>query len=69
MTSTRDFKETVTARAQRDPAFVRALVAEGISLFKNGEPETAKQILADLLTASVDALSIGMEPGTGIGIQ
>lgn len=51
VTWTRDFKETVTARAQRDPAFVRALTAEAISLFKNGEPETAKQILADLLTA------------------
>lgn len=63
MTSTRDFKETVTARAQREPAFVSALVAEAISLFKNGEPETAKQILADLLTASVDAQTLTAELG------
>ena len=42
------------ARARRDPAFVRALVVEAITLFKNGEPEVAKQILMDLLNASVD---------------
>jgi hypothetical protein len=58
VTSTRDFKETVVARAQRDPAFVRALVVEAITLFKNGEPEVAKQILRDLLNASVDAQTL-----------
>lgn len=63
MTSTRDFKETVTARAQRDPAFVRALVAEAISLFKSGEAETARQILTDLLNASVDPKSLTAELG------
>ena len=38
---TRDFKETVSARVQRDSAFAAALLDEAISLFLNGEPETA----------------------------
>lgn len=63
MTSTRDFKETVAARVRRDPEFVRALVAEAISLFKNGEAETAKQILADLMSVSVDAQTLTVELG------
>lgn len=46
------------ARARRDPAFVRALIVEAITLFKNGEPEVAKQILRDLLNASVDAQTL-----------
>lgn len=63
MTSTRDFKETVAARVGRDPDFVRALVAEAMVLFKNGEPETAKQILTDLLNAPVDPKSLTAELG------
>lgn len=63
MTSTRDFKETVAARVRRDPEFVRALVDEAISLFKNGEAETAKQILTDLLNASVEPKSLTAELG------
>ena len=31
MALTRDYKETVQARAQRDPAFRRALLREGIA--------------------------------------
>lgn len=61
--STRDFKETVAERARHDPAFVRALVGEAITLFKNGEPEAAKQILEDLLNASVDAQTLTAELG------
>ncbi len=63
MTLTRDFKETLAAGVRRDPEFVRAFVAEAISLFKNGEAETAKQILADLLNASVEPKSLTAELG------
>jgi len=45
---TRDFKETLNARVQRDSAFAAALLDEAISLFLNGEPETARLILRDL---------------------
>ena len=48
MALTRDFKETVNARVQRDPEFAIALLDEAVSLFLNGEPETARLILSCL---------------------
>ena len=53
MALTRDFKETVAARVQSDPAFAQALLDEAITLFVNGEPEPAKLILRDLVNATV----------------
>ena len=53
MALTRDFKETVAARVQGDPAFAQALLDETITLFVNGEPESAKLILRDLDNAPV----------------
>jgi len=53
MAKTRDFKETVAARVQNDPAFAQALLDEAITLFVNGEPESAKLILRDLVNATV----------------
>ncbi len=53
MALTRDFKETVAARVQGDLAFAQALLDEAITLFVNGEPESAKLILRDLDNASV----------------
>ncbi len=50
---TRDFKETVKARVQCDSAFAIALLDEAVSLFLNGEPETARLILRDLVNATV----------------
>ena len=59
MALTRDFKETVAVRVQNDPAFAQALLDEAITLFVNGEPESAKLILRDLVNATVgfDALA------------
>jgi len=53
MALTRDFKETVIARVKRDPAFGQALLDEALTLFLNGEPDTAKLILRDLVNATV----------------
>jgi len=53
MTLTRDFKETVIQRVQNDPEFATALLDEAASLFLNGEPETARLILRDLVNATV----------------
>ena len=53
MALTRDFKETVIARVQRDPAFAQALLEEALTLFLSGEPDTAKRILRDLVNATV----------------
>jgi DNA-binding phage protein len=53
MALTRDFKQTVAARAERDPAFAQALLDEALTLFLNGDPGTAKLILRDLVNATV----------------
>ena len=53
MALTRNFKQTVAARVKRDPAFAQALLDEAATLFLNGEPETAKLVLRDLVNATV----------------
>jgi len=50
---TRDFKQTVTERVAREPEFAKALLDEAATLFLNGEPETARLILRDLVNATV----------------
>lgn len=53
MALTRDFKKTVVERVNRDPAFAQALLDEAATLFLNGEPETARLILRDLVNATI----------------
>jgi DNA-binding phage protein len=53
MALTRDFKETVQARVQRDPAFRTELLREGIESLLAGEIETAKTVLRDYINATV----------------
>lgn len=53
MLSTRDYKQTVVEMAQKDPAFAQALLDEALTLFVNGEPDSAKLILRDLVNATV----------------
>ncbi|HEY7805513.1 MAG TPA: transcriptional regulator [Orrella sp.] len=61
MALTRDFKETVAARVQSDPAFAQALLDEAITLFVNGEPESAKLILRDLVNATLGFEALALE--------
>ncbi len=53
MTLTRDFKQTVSERVERDPAFAKALLDEAATLFLDGEPDAARLILRDLVNATV----------------
>ncbi len=50
---TRDFKETIKARVQRDPAFRRELLREGIEAMLAGDVETGKAVLRDYINATV----------------
>jgi DNA-binding phage protein len=61
MTLTRDCKVTVNARVQRDSEFAIALLDEAISLFLNGEPETARLILRDIVNATVGFEQLAIE--------
>lgn len=50
---TLDFRKSVEERAERDPAFAEAMLAEAATTFLNGEPVVARLILRDLVNASV----------------
>ena len=58
MSLTRDFNETINSRIQREPAFAQALLDEAVSLFLNGEPETARLILRELIQFLVSKFCI-----------
>jgi len=53
MALTRSFKHTIVERIKRDPAFAKALLDEAATLALNGEPQTARLILHDLINATV----------------
>lgn len=53
MVLTRNFKDTVVERVERDPDFAKALLDEAATLFLNGETQTARLILRDLINATL----------------
>jgi DNA-binding phage protein len=53
MALTRNFKQTVIERVERDPEFAKALLDEAATLFLSDEPETARLILRDLVNATL----------------
>lgn len=56
MALTCDFKETVKARVQRDPAFRDELIKEAIRCIRAGNVDTGKVVMRDYINA--------MKPGT-----
>lgn len=50
---TRNATESVQQRVQSDASFAQALLDEAATLFLNGEPETARLILRDLVNATM----------------
>jgi DNA-binding phage protein len=63
MALTRNFKQTIAARAKRDPAFAKGLLDEAATLFLNGEPDTARLILRDLVNATVGFEALAVATG------
>ena len=53
MALTRDYKQTIRERAERDPNFATALMDEAISSVLNGEPETARLVLRELVNSTI----------------
>lgn len=64
MALTRDFKETIRARAQADPKFRDALLKEGIETMLSGDVETGKAVLRDYIKATVGFEQLGAETGS-----
>ena len=61
---TREFKETVKARADRDVAFRAALLSEAVDLLISGEVDTGKAVLRDYIKATVGFEELAEEVGT-----
>jgi DNA-binding phage protein len=61
MQITRDYKETINERVQSDSDFAIALLDEAVTLFLNGEPDTARLILRDLINASLGFQTLAKE--------
>ena len=53
MVLTKDFKETIQAREQRDSAFRKALLQEGVECLLAGDVDTGKAVLRDYINATI----------------
>jgi DNA-binding phage protein len=53
MALTRDFRETVVARAKRDPAFKAALLKEALQVLIGGETEVGLALMRDYVNATI----------------
>ncbi len=53
MALTRDFRETVVARAKNDAKFRAALIEEVIQAFLDGDVEEARSMLRDCINATI----------------
>jgi hypothetical protein len=53
MVLTRGFKETIQARVQRDSAFRKELLREGVECLLSGDMETGKTVLRDYINATI----------------
>lgn len=61
MALTRNFKETVGARARRDPAYRRALLREALEQLVNGDVETGRRILGTYINATIGYTTLGLQ--------
>jgi hypothetical protein len=63
MALTRDFRETVQARAKRDAAFRKALLKQAIDCMLAGDVETGKSVLRDYINATIGFSELGVVTG------
>ena len=63
MPLTRDFKETVQARAERDREFREGLLKEGVECLLSGDVEVGKIVLRDYISATVGFEELGTLTG------
>jgi hypothetical protein len=61
---TRNFKETILARVEADPAFRDALLREGVDAMLGGDVDAGKAILRDYIKATVGFEKLGAETGS-----
>ena len=59
MSLTRDFKETIKARIDRDPSFREELLKEGVECLLSGDVDTGKAVLRDYINATIGFRQLG----------
>ena len=59
MPLTREFRATIQARIERDPAFREELLKEGVECFLSGDVATGKAVLRDYINATVGFQELG----------
>jgi DNA-binding phage protein len=64
MALTRSFKETVKARAERDPAFRDALLTEAVEQLIAGDVDVGKAVLRDYINATIGFAKLARATGT-----
>ena len=60
---TRDFRETVMARARRDPEFRVALLTESLQCFLEGDMEIGKAVLRNYINATIGFDELSAQTG------
>ena len=65
MTLTREYKETVLKRIQRDNRFAKALFTEALNALLSGETEEGLSILRDLVNAKISFAELARQTGFG----
>lgn len=63
MALTRSFKETVRARAQRDPKFRRALLKEALEHLISGDVDTGRGVLGTYVNATIGYPALAARTG------
>ena len=58
MALTRDFKETIKARAERDPGFRKALLVRAAQALLAGDTDVGKSMLRDYINATIGFQSL-----------
>ena len=64
MALTREFKDTVKARADRDPEFRQALLVEAVELLLDGDVETGKALIRNYINATIGFEKLAQEVGS-----
>jgi len=65
MALTREYKETVLKRIQRDTRFAKALYAEALNALLSGETEEGLSMLRDLVNAKISFAELARQTGFG----
>jgi hypothetical protein len=61
MVLTRDFRDTIRERAQREPAFRQSLLREGLQLINSGDFATGRAVLRNYIDATIGFSELARE--------